>query len=152
MSKRKVLSKSYEVEEIVARKVVDGKVHYQVKWIGYPSEDNTWEPKEHLENVIQMVEEFEKQYGKKAKKSEKPEKEKEREKSVEKSKEKQKDLSKNKKKSTTHSSSHQSESESVSHTISLEGEPKIVGIRKCPKDKSTIEFQVDVSKQQIWMK
>jgi hypothetical protein len=33
---------------------------YLIKWVGYSSKDNTWEPVEHLSNILYMVEEFEK--------------------------------------------------------------------------------------------
>ncbi len=48
----------YEVEAIVGKKTVRGKLLYQVKWKGYPSEDNTWEPLKNLTNVIDIVEQF----------------------------------------------------------------------------------------------
>ena len=50
----------YEVDAIVDKKVRKGKVKYFVKWTGYDSSQNTWEPKEHL--PIDMVEEFEETY------------------------------------------------------------------------------------------
>ena len=49
----------YEVEEIVGKKTIRGKNHYQVKWVGYPSDQNTWEPLENLINVQNLIEEFE---------------------------------------------------------------------------------------------
>lgn len=49
----------YEVEEIVGKKTNKGKTLYQVKWVGYSSDQNTWEPLENLENVLNLVEEFE---------------------------------------------------------------------------------------------
>ncbi|XP_063242582.1 histone-lysine N-methyltransferase SUV39H2 [Bacillus rossius redtenbacheri] len=39
----------YEVERIVDHTVVDGKVHFLVKWKGWDHKDNTWEPEEHLQ-------------------------------------------------------------------------------------------------------
>lgn len=34
-------------------KVQDGKRYFRVKWVGYRSNQNTWEPEEHLnENLI----------------------------------------------------------------------------------------------------
>ena len=55
----------YEVEYIVNKRVVDveGKdtVQYLVKWKGWENIcDRTWEPVEHLEDVPELVEEFEK--------------------------------------------------------------------------------------------
>lgn len=34
----------YVVEKVVGKKTVKGKVHYLLKWKGYPNSDNTWEP------------------------------------------------------------------------------------------------------------
>ena len=52
----------WEVERIVNKKVdpADGILKYEVKWLGYPEEDNTWEPLESLEHVRKMVDDFEK--------------------------------------------------------------------------------------------
>jgi hypothetical protein len=55
----------YEVEEIVdkrIRKSRTGKtqsVEYLVKWKGYPSCDNTWEPLSNLTNAKEAIEEYE---------------------------------------------------------------------------------------------
>ncbi len=38
----------YEVEEILERQRIKGKLCYRVKWIGYPEEFNEWVPHEHL--------------------------------------------------------------------------------------------------------
>jgi hypothetical protein len=34
---------SYLIEKVVGHKKVKSKIYYLVKWLGYPSEDNTWE-------------------------------------------------------------------------------------------------------------
>ena len=34
----------YEVEFIVDKRMLKGKVEYQVKWKGWDHDDNTWEP------------------------------------------------------------------------------------------------------------
>ena len=40
----------YIVEKIIGKQVREaGQVAYLVKWEGYGNEDNTWEPKEHLD-------------------------------------------------------------------------------------------------------
>lgn len=32
----------YVVEKIVGKQVVDGTIHYWIKWLGYPSSENSW--------------------------------------------------------------------------------------------------------------
>lgn len=34
----------YEVEYITKMKMEDGKRFFRVKWVGFPSNQNTWEP------------------------------------------------------------------------------------------------------------
>ena len=53
--------KEYEVEEILNRQERRGKTKYLVKWKGYMAEENTWERLENLKNVMEKVEEFEKE-------------------------------------------------------------------------------------------
>lgn len=36
----------YEVEKIVGRRKRKGKFEYRVKWKGYPSSSNTWQPRD----------------------------------------------------------------------------------------------------------
>jgi chromobox protein 1 len=48
----------YIVEVIRDQKMVKGKFYYQVKWEGFPEEQNTWEPVEHLAEVPHLIEEF----------------------------------------------------------------------------------------------
>jgi len=51
--------KEYEVEKIVGHCMDDqGTVHYCVKWLGYPWEQNTWEPLEHFTNCQDLLEDF----------------------------------------------------------------------------------------------
>jgi hypothetical protein len=52
-------SEEYEVEIILDKRTLKGKVQYLVKWIGYPLHDATWEPTNHLKNAQQMVKDFE---------------------------------------------------------------------------------------------
>jgi len=43
---------------------VRGKEKFLVRWKGYMAEEDTWENRENLENVKELVEEFEREYGK----------------------------------------------------------------------------------------
>ncbi len=49
----------YDVEEIVGWRVYRGKPQYLVKWVGYPSSANTWEPLENLINASVFIAEYE---------------------------------------------------------------------------------------------
>lgn len=42
----------YDVEDILGKKVVDGVMQYRVKWKGFSSSNNTWEPKEHISKEL----------------------------------------------------------------------------------------------------
>jgi len=50
---------TYEVEKILDKKVRNKEEFYLVKWKGYPTEENTWEPSRHLVNCWSLVEVFE---------------------------------------------------------------------------------------------
>ena len=57
----------YEVEKIVNKRTnVYGLVEYLVKWKGYPSSDNTWEPKKNLKRLEHMIKEYENGIGEKS--------------------------------------------------------------------------------------
>mmetsp|Transcript_16729 Transcript_16729/g.14646 ORF Transcript_16729/g.14646 Transcript_16729/m.14646 type:complete len:214 (-) Transcript_16729:37-678(-) len=49
----------YQVEKVVGAKTVKGNKVYLIKWVGYSAKDNTWEPIEHLSNVVYMIDEWE---------------------------------------------------------------------------------------------
>lgn len=49
----------YEVEKVVDKKSIGGKVHYLLKWKNYPDSENTWEAEEGLQ-CPELIEEFEK--------------------------------------------------------------------------------------------
>ncbi len=42
------MGKGYKVEDVLAEKVVNGKMHYRIKWEGYGSQYNSWEVEENL--------------------------------------------------------------------------------------------------------
>lgn len=48
----------YEVEKVVDKRIHKGKVEYLLKWKGYSSDDNTWEPKDSLE-CPELLQEYE---------------------------------------------------------------------------------------------
>ena len=53
----------WEVEDILASKMFHNKLRYLVKWKGWPSSDNSWEPRENLENSPELLEEFHKKHS-----------------------------------------------------------------------------------------
>ncbi|XP_069769597.1 chromodomain Y-like protein isoform X1 [Narcine bancroftii] len=58
----------YEVERIVAkRKNKKGRTEYLVRWKGYDSDDDTWEPEHHLVNCEEYILEFNRQHRDKQK-------------------------------------------------------------------------------------
>ncbi|XP_042187865.1 chromodomain Y-like protein [Callorhinchus milii] len=58
----------YEVEKIVAkRKNKKGRTEYLVRWKGYDSDDDTWEPEHHLVNCEEYILEFNRQHSDKQK-------------------------------------------------------------------------------------
>ncbi|CAB4003726.1 Hypothetical predicted protein [Paramuricea clavata] len=50
----------YEVEKIVAKRKRQGKVEFLIKWRGYKSDENSWEPEEHLVGCSNMIREYNK--------------------------------------------------------------------------------------------
>jgi hypothetical protein len=50
--------KEYEVEDVINSRRHKGKLQYLVKWKGYTAENNTWEPKESLDNAKSKVKDF----------------------------------------------------------------------------------------------
>jgi len=56
----------FEVEKILNKRTVRGKKKFLVRWKGYMAEEDTWENRENLENVKELVKEFKREYGEKA--------------------------------------------------------------------------------------
>jgi hypothetical protein len=52
----------YDVQEIRDKKYERGKYYYLVKWEGYSSDQNTWEPEEHLLTVPEILNKFNEQF------------------------------------------------------------------------------------------
>ena len=55
----------YEVSQILDSRQRWGQVQYLVRWEGYGSEDDTWEPVEMLEGSQELLEEFHAKYPRK---------------------------------------------------------------------------------------
>ena len=53
----------YEVEKILNRRKIQGRNKFLVQQKGYIAEADIWEGRENLENVKELVEEFEREYG-----------------------------------------------------------------------------------------
>ena len=49
---------NYEIEKILEKRVQKGKLQYFVKWKNF--DETTWEPLSHLQDVRDMIDEFEK--------------------------------------------------------------------------------------------
>ena len=50
----------WEVERVIGKRIRKGSVEYKVRWTGYESEDDTWEPVRHL-HCPEKITEFEKE-------------------------------------------------------------------------------------------
>ena len=55
------------MEKILNKRTVRGKKKFLVRWKGYTVEEDTWENRENLENVKELVEEFKREYREEAK-------------------------------------------------------------------------------------
>jgi hypothetical protein len=52
----------YEVKQILNHKWVSGKPYYLVKWKGYDTLENTWEPIENLTNCAALIRQYSKNW------------------------------------------------------------------------------------------
>ena len=57
-----LLSDTYEVEKIINCKYIRNKKYYLIKWLYYPINQSTWEPKSNLETLEYMINDFESKY------------------------------------------------------------------------------------------
>ena len=57
----------FKVEKILNKRIVQGKEKFLVRWKSYTVEKDTQESRENLENMKELVEEFEREYGEEAK-------------------------------------------------------------------------------------
>ena len=55
-------SDMYEVEKIINCKFYRNKKYYLIKWLCYPINQSTWEPKSNLKNLNYLIREFESEY------------------------------------------------------------------------------------------
>merc|ERR1719188_2823200 len=60
--------KIYTVENVLNRRKIGSKIHYLIKWRGYSSKSNTWEPSENVEqlDLVKFYEEARKNAQKEA--------------------------------------------------------------------------------------
>ena len=57
----------FEVEEVLDKRRIKDTIHYLVKWTGWPSEYNSYEPAKHLVNAPQAIADFEQKQKRKRK-------------------------------------------------------------------------------------
>ncbi|KAL5011167.1 hypothetical protein ScPMuIL_013472 [Solemya velum] len=58
-TKTKVKWNCTRLKKILGTSKTNGKLRYKVRWKGYGSADDTWEPRENLESCLDLIEEFE---------------------------------------------------------------------------------------------
>ena len=58
----KSCSNFYEVEKIINCKIYKNKKYYLIKWLFFPINESTWEPKSNLKNLKNLIYEFESEY------------------------------------------------------------------------------------------
>jgi hypothetical protein len=55
-------AEEYQVEELKNSRVRNNKLQYLVKWVGYPSSQNTWEPEVNVRNAQDAIKAFDIKY------------------------------------------------------------------------------------------
>jgi hypothetical protein len=53
----------WEVEAIIKHKRTRWGIRYRVKWKGYPSSENSWEPESNLEHAADILAAYKKAHG-----------------------------------------------------------------------------------------
>ena len=54
---------NFQAQRILQKKVEKGDIVYKVKWMGYPVEEATWEPEEHMIDCKEIIDEFNRAFG-----------------------------------------------------------------------------------------
>ena len=58
--KAKPTKQKYTVEKIMGKKRINNRIHYKIKWKGYPMSESTWEPRTDLIKMIpDLINEYE---------------------------------------------------------------------------------------------
>lgn len=52
------MSDEYLVEKIIGKRIKNGKIQYKIKWEGYPLSQSTWEPVSNLQNILEMIDDY----------------------------------------------------------------------------------------------
>ena len=52
------MGREYIVEEILEKRIIDGKIEYFIKWEGFRISESTWEPEENLSNSKDLIKDF----------------------------------------------------------------------------------------------
>ena len=52
------MSREFIVEEILEKRIKNGKVEYFIKWEGYKISESTWEPEENVSNSEDLIKDF----------------------------------------------------------------------------------------------
>ena len=53
----------YEVEAVLNHKNIRSHPHYLMKWVGYSTAENSWEPESNLTNAQQLLETYKKDHN-----------------------------------------------------------------------------------------